>query len=402
MNRGAKTVLVSGGSDLPAIMLYLAVIAVITSVAQPALAASGGFILHNTPSYVTTAKNLGPANPTNTIEVSLWLRLRNRAQLDALTTELYNPASPTYRHFLTRSQIAAQFAPTAQEAQTVGHFLEAHNLKVMRVGPSNFFVRARGTVAQVEAAFQVKLNQYKVQDAIVRANTSDPFIDDEAAAPLVRAVSGLDNLPCQHPIKGRPTMPGQGQPSLAAAINSASINSTASTDFFSNQCFLGPDTDVLSTNGTLPIATYKGNHLNLPSQNSIGCGYTPPMIQAAYHLNNLYAAGFSGQGQTIGIIDMCGVPSLVNDANAFSAAFGLPPLTTSNFTVTAIPATPTCAFDENIEVNLDVEWAHAIAPGANINLIVVASGDAISLDEAEFTAVTEGLATVHLREFWHT
>ena len=400
MNRTARTVLVSGGSDLPTIVPFLVVIALIASLAQPAFAASGSFILHNTPSYVTTAKNLGPVNPANTIEVSLWLRPHNRAQLDAVATELYNPASPTYRHFLTRSQIAAHFAPTAQEAQTVAHFLEAHNLKVVRVGPNNFFVRARGTVAQIEAAFQVKLNQYKLQDRVIRANNRDPFIDSDAVASLVHAVYGLDNMQYKRPFITRPTSVSQlmSASPLPSAIGNAATASTPTPppNFFSNTCFLGPETDVFSTNGngSLPIGTYKGNHLNLPTQTSVGCGYTPPMIQAAYNLNALYAAGFSGQGQTIGVIEACGSLSIETDANAFSAMFGLPPLTPANFAITQIPAPVTCAFDGNIEVNIDVEWAHAIAPGANINVLVAPSASLIDLDEAEFTAVNDNLATV--------
>jgi len=47
-----------------------------------------------------------------------------------------------------------------------------------------------------------------------------------------------------------------------------------------------------------------------------------------------------------------------------------------------------------VEINLDVEWAHAVAPGANINLIVPPSATFLDVDDAEFTAVTYGLANV--------
>ncbi len=93
------------------------------------------------------------------------------------------------------------------------------------------------------------------------------------------------------------------------------------------------------------------------------------MIQAAYNLT-VYAEGFDGTGQTIGIIDWCGSPTIQNDANAFSAQFGLPALTSSNFAITYIPSPSTCDAPIRVEINIDVEWAHAVAPGANINLIV--------------------------------
>ncbi len=60
------------------------------------------------------------------------------------------------------------------------------------VGGENFFVRARGTVDDVENAFHVQLNDYQVQNKIIRANASDPYVEG-AAGPLVRAVSGLDS-----------------------------------------------------------------------------------------------------------------------------------------------------------------------------------------------------------------
>jgi subtilase family serine protease len=53
----------------------------------------------------------------------------------------------------------------------------------------------------------------------------------------------------------------------------------------------------------LPIGTYSGNKLNLQSQSSPGCGYTPAEIQTAYNLTGLYSKGFNGTGQTIAIVD---------------------------------------------------------------------------------------------------
>ncbi len=118
------------------------------------------------------------------------------------------------------------------------------------------------------------------------------------------------------------------------------------------------------------------------------------MIQTAYNLTGLYAEGFDGTGQTIGIIDWCGSLTIQNDANVFSAQFGLPALTSSNFAITYIPTASTCASVDDTEINIDVEWAHAIAPGANINLIVPPSASFQDVDEAEYTAVNYGLANV--------
>lgn len=58
--------------------------------------------------------------------------------MDALAQDLYDRNSPNYRHWLTRSQIATRFAPSAEEAKTVQEFFESHNLKVVTVGGNNF------------------------------------------------------------------------------------------------------------------------------------------------------------------------------------------------------------------------------------------------------------------------
>ena len=372
--------------------LGLFVVVLIGCLASQGFAATGRFIAHNTPNYVATAANLGTEDPAKVIEVSFWLNPRNRGQLDAITKNLYDPTSPQFRHFLTRNQIATRFAPTAAQMKVVRQFLAANNLKVMRVGPMNFFVHAKGTVGDIENALHVQLNQYQVGSNVMRANNRDPYVDG-AAAPLVRAISGLDSGEYTHPMATRPGPPSTkpGAKSLAAMAQAAPDSS-----FFSNNCFDGTETESFSTNnnGSFPIGTYKGNHLNEQSLTSAGCGYTPPMIQAAYNLNALYAEGFDGTGQTIGIIDWCGSLTIQSDANAFSALFGLPQLTSSNFAITYVPTVSTCQAIDQTEINIDVEWAHAIAPGANINLIVPPSASFSDVDEAELTAVVYGLANV--------
>jgi len=370
----------------------LSVAVLVGCLASQGMAATGTFIANNTPKYVATAKNLGTVDPTKIIEVSFWLPPLNRAELDAVAKQLYDPTSPTFRHFLTQKQIANNFAPTSAQMKVVKQFLQSNNLKVMQVGPMNFFVHAQGTVGDIENALHVQLNQYQVLNQVMRANDRDPYVDG-AAGPLVRAISGLDSGEYAHPLATRRS-PVAGA-SAGKAMTALAVTGAGSS-FYSNNCFDKTETDVFSTNndGEYPIGTYKGNHLNLQSLTSAGCGYTPPMIQAAYGLNGLYAEGYDGRGQTIGIIDWCGSLTIQSDANAFSAQFGLPKLTSSNFAITYVPKVSTCQAMDQVEINIDVEWAHAIAPGANINLIVPPSASFTDVDEAEFTAVTYGLANV--------
>ncbi len=369
--------------------LCLVTVALIASVALPA--AAGSLVVGNTPKYVKSAKNLGPEDPAKMIDVSIWLKPHNRGQLDALAQKLYDRNSASFRHFITRDQFSKSFAPTAAEAATVKKFMESHNLKVSRIGPDNFFVRATGSVSDVQSAFHVQLNNYEVRGKTIRANASDPFVEGEASA-LVASVSGLDSGVFEHPAMQRPTaIPSKRSNAVVPAAAAAPAG-----NLFSSVCFLGPETETFSTNndGSFPIGTYTGKKLNMQSLTSNGCAYTPPSIQTAFNLTGLYNEGFDGSGQTIAILDWCGSLTITQDANAFSKRFGLPPLTPSNFQIIYTPTQSLCEATDQVEINLDVEWAHAIAPGANINLIVPPSASFQDVNEGEFTAVNYGLGNV--------
>ena len=369
-----------------------AVVAIVTSCTLlRAGTADGKLIRHNTPSYVATAINLGSADPAEVIEVSIWLQLHNRSQFDALSRSLYDRSSPNYHQWLTPKDIAARFGPTSQEAKTLRQFFTTRNLKVVKTGPGNFYVRARGTVGDVEKAFHVQLNNYQVGDKTMRANTGDPYVEG-AAGELVAAVAGLDSGEYEHPLMTRPSAL-DGAESVANSVKADSVPSSGT--IFPSQCFTGTETESFSNNdnGSLPIGTYSGNKLNLASQTSYGCAYEPPDIQTAYDLTGLYKEGYDGTGQTIAILDWCGSYTIQSDANAFSAQYGLPQLTSSNFAITYTAPSLCIAYDQT-EINLDVEWAHAIAPGANINLVVPPTASFQDVNQGMFDVVNLGLGNV--------
>jgi subtilase family serine protease len=101
--------------------------------------------------------------------------------------------------------------------------------------------------------------------------------------------------------------------------------------------------------------------------------YSPQQIHKAYGLAPILQAGYTGAGQTIIIIDSFGSPTIAQDLKAFDAAYGLPD--PPSFTVQAplgtVPFDPTDGTQVGwaFETTLDVEWSHAMAPGANIVLL---------------------------------
>lgn len=104
----------------------------------------------------------------------------------------------------------------------------------------------------------------------------------------------------------------------------------------------------------------------------INC-YSPLQYHQAYDVTPLYDAGITGANRTIGIVDAFGSPTIANDLHVFDQQYGLPdpPALTVVQPAGAVPPfDPTDATMINwaTETTLDVEYAHAMAPGAKIVL----------------------------------
>src|SRR6267378_5267172 len=102
-------------------------------------------------------------------------------------------------------------------------------------------------------------------------------------------------------------------------------------------------------------------------------GLTPSQIRHAYGFDLLSCSSSNtcGSGQTVAIVDAFNDPNIQSDLNTFDSRFGLPTCTTSNgcFTIAAPQGAPRTNRGWALEISLNVEWAHAIAPGANILLV---------------------------------
>jgi subtilase family serine protease len=101
--------------------------------------------------------------------------------------------------------------------------------------------------------------------------------------------------------------------------------------------------------------------------------YAPAQLQRAYDLLPLYARGLDGRGRTIAIVDSFGSPTIRHDLATFDADFGLPAPPRFDIIHPAgapPPFRPTKLMAGwAFETSMDVEWAHALAPGASILLV---------------------------------
>ncbi len=120
--------------------------------------------------------------------------------------------------------------------------------------------------------------------------------------------------------------------------------------------------------------------------------FTPMEIRKAYNFDPLYARGIKGNGTRIAIIDAFGSSSLLTDLATFDSLTGLPPATLNFYYPDGVPRQKNTGWA--VETSLDVEWAHAIAPAATIDLVVAKDAtlgavfDAISFVANSLTSET--------------
>jgi len=133
-------------------------------------------------------------------------------------------------------------------------------------------------------------------------------------------------------------------------------------------------------------------------QSSAVC-YDPFQMRTAYGVDQLIGAGYDGTGHTIVIVDAFQSPTLISDVDAFAANYGLPNAAAFLTQVAPDGLTPFDPMDDNMagwsgEITLDVEWAHAIAPGAKVVLVLAKSNDDNDILSAVKYAVDHDLGDV--------
>ncbi|MBV9847526.1 MAG: S8/S53 family peptidase [Kutzneria sp.] len=133
------------------------------------------------------------------MSVSIPLKLRDAAGLDAFLTQVNDPKSAQYHHYLTPAQFTERFGPSQGDVDKVTDFARSAGLHVDSVSGNRQVVTASGTVGQLEKAFATTLSGY--QDSIGNrsfyANDTAPQLPVDLA-PIVQGIVGLDNHTVRH------------------------------------------------------------------------------------------------------------------------------------------------------------------------------------------------------------
>lgn len=292
-------------------------------------------------------------DPNQQIQVRVWLNFR--PGLKALADDILEDPNPT-RRWLSHEEFKERFAPLPEKVDLVRAYLERVGLTIVSVDPDNLWVTAKGSAANVQAAFTVEMRNYRVDGRLVRANTAEPTLSEDLAD-TVALVGGLNDRSVKH--------------------------HTLAAGNYTNQCFHPLERHELD--GTIK-ASYTGMRFvaDPQTQDAIAlssCGYDPATLQTAYGLKDLHnledthGRKLTGEGETVVIINGYGSPSIQEDLAAFTRHFGLPP---AQLTIYQPGGALSGAWNADQqdwakETTLDVEMAHVVAPGANLALVATST-----------------------------
>ncbi len=261
-----------------------------------------------------------PVDPKEPVQATVMLRARKRPK-GVKTLERLIASGER----LSRSQYEARYGADAQDLKKVQRFARAHKLKISSVNRGARTMMLSGPVAAFSKAFQVDLAHYESPQGAYRGRTGPVFIP-AALKGVILGVHGLDNRPHARPhFRLATSARGAAQPRAAAQSVS----------------------------------------------------YTPLQVAQCYD----FPSGVSGQGQTIGIIELGG-GFTQSDLSSYFNSLGITPAPrVTAVSVDGAENQPTGSTNgPDTEVMLDIEVAGAVAPGANIVVYFAPNTDAGFLD----------------------
>jgi pseudomonalisin len=255
---------------------------------------------------LANATDAGPAPAGTAMRLVVTLTRPNVAGEKALLAAEHDPASPSYRHFLTPAQFANRFGVPAGRRSAALSYLTGGGLSVDSVSTAGDVYSVHGTAAQVSSVFQTSIHNYTFNGTRFLANTSAPI---SPAAIGVADVIGLNTL--QHY-------------SLPAK----------------------PVTATKPSQGTCLLTTCVG-------------GTSPSDLWSVYN----QPASTTGAGQQVGIFGEGATDGVVSDLRSFESHFSLP-----QTPVTVIHPTGDSDFSDDsghIEWNIDTQASTGMAPDAS-------------------------------------
>jgi subtilase family serine protease len=276
------------------------------------------------PALPSGSRIVGSVASATTMHVTVTLRARNAAALQAYATAVSTPGSSVYRRFLTPAQFARRFGPTEQTLRAVEASLRAHGLNPARASASHLSIQLTAASGAVARAFDVSFAHVALRTGTVATVNREAPAVDASVAPDLQAVLGLSTL-------------SQAKPLLVRAHAAGVAHATR---------------PHVVTGGPQPCSTAS-------TTGARNGGYTADQIASAYGLTGLYGAGDTGAGQTVAVLEL--EPYESADIAAYQACYGTN-AQVSNVLVDGGAGTGVGSG----EAALDIEDLIGLAPSANV------------------------------------
>jgi hypothetical protein len=133
-----------------------------------------------------------PAPGDHVMQLELEFALRNKAEFDQLMADISNPHAKRYQQWLTPEEMHTRFGESQAEFDAVLQWIGAQGFAITdkSFGSNDDFIRFKGTVAQINKAFQVHIMEPQFELYVPK---EDPVIPAQFAGVISR-INGLDNV----------------------------------------------------------------------------------------------------------------------------------------------------------------------------------------------------------------
>lgn len=133
------------------------------------------------------------SDPDSVMTVVVGLKLHNEAEFADLLDRLYDSNSPDFHRWITPEDFLSKFSPSQSDVDTVRQHLESHGLTIERISDNRVLVQATGRVSQIEEAFAININVYKLRAETHFSNDRNPSVPS-TLRDVVESVTGLTSL----------------------------------------------------------------------------------------------------------------------------------------------------------------------------------------------------------------
>ena len=176
------------------VLSLLSLLLLSPSIAKAALTATVRLPGHVLPAL--SKANMVPSSTKgvrDTVTLTLVLKRDDQPGFERLLHDLYNPHSENFHKFPTQRQMADRFGPSRTEYNAVLRWMRSKGFRLERGSKNRLTLTMRGTRADAERAFDVRIADYRIGGRTFRANDRDPALPPQLAS-RVQSITGLSNL----------------------------------------------------------------------------------------------------------------------------------------------------------------------------------------------------------------